>query len=317
MGSILYTSEDTSAPELRPLNGSLINVFKKCLVEGYGSKESLGWTIEHEDVARNICVFRMKSGSKTYLRVEDNGAPNTMNAIVQAYETMSDVDTGIHPCIPETEATYKLIRKNDTTTDHAVIWRIVGDDKGFYFIIRPYSTLATTPTTVSQIMGQAFYFGDYIPYRQEDKNNFMMNAATTTIARCYFQPVANVGFSNGFRMMRDIDDEKGSIYCGMGGCSSYITSFGNFTVSLSPLGGRFMYLPVTVHTSTNVMGVMPGLMHPFHKFETGWDLSDVQEFYESDANGIYGLSLCINYGTAITSPQRILLIIGDNFRNAY
>ena len=40
----VYRSTDAGAPLLTNSNGSLIAVLKACLVDGYGSKASAGWT---------------------------------------------------------------------------------------------------------------------------------------------------------------------------------------------------------------------------------------------------------------------------------
>lgn len=40
----VYRSTDAGAPVLSNSNGSLIAVLKACLVDGYSSKASAGWT---------------------------------------------------------------------------------------------------------------------------------------------------------------------------------------------------------------------------------------------------------------------------------
>ena len=46
----VYKSTDTDAPQISLVNpsgaGSFNNVLRKCLVEGYGSKDPAGWTEE-------------------------------------------------------------------------------------------------------------------------------------------------------------------------------------------------------------------------------------------------------------------------------
>ena len=50
--SFLYTWQDSGAPVLTPYKGSIVNVLKKVLVEGYGDKSGLGWEIIFESTEK-------------------------------------------------------------------------------------------------------------------------------------------------------------------------------------------------------------------------------------------------------------------------
>jgi hypothetical protein len=56
----VYRSDDAGAPQftegMKP--SELINVLKKCLVTGYGSKAAAGWSVAFEDAPNNQIVFR-------------------------------------------------------------------------------------------------------------------------------------------------------------------------------------------------------------------------------------------------------------------
>ena len=109
--SRMFRSEDASAPELKYVNGSLIALLKAVLVNGYGTTQSLGWTLEFEDATANLAVFRMKGGTRTYIQVDDNAVGNTAvgQASIYAYETMSSVRDGIGPCPALSETNYNKI----------------------------------------------------------------------------------------------------------------------------------------------------------------------------------------------------------------
>lgn len=86
----VYLHSDPDAPVLTKQNLSLI--LKACLVSGYGSKAGAGWTMPYEDAAAGKRVFRptIYGELDNYLRIADGNA----QAVVQSYETMSDVDNG-------------------------------------------------------------------------------------------------------------------------------------------------------------------------------------------------------------------------------
>ena len=80
----VYRYTDPGAPQVN--NGTpseWINVLKKVLVEGYGTKVGLGWTVEFENAAAFKIAFRNKvadGGSGGYVQFSSNGAVNTVNA---------------------------------------------------------------------------------------------------------------------------------------------------------------------------------------------------------------------------------------------
>lgn len=56
----IYRNTDTSAPALTSVNdsASLTKLLEACLVDGYGSKSAAGWTLEFENVAETVKVFK-------------------------------------------------------------------------------------------------------------------------------------------------------------------------------------------------------------------------------------------------------------------
>ena len=52
------TWQDTGAPSLAPGNGNLQDLLKAVLVDGYGSYDPLGWSMEYDDTLNDVRVFR-------------------------------------------------------------------------------------------------------------------------------------------------------------------------------------------------------------------------------------------------------------------
>lgn len=94
----VFSSLDSGAPAISAaVMDSPIAVLRACLVTGYGSTPSAGWT--EEFTGTNKAVFRNVAGSGAtgaFFRVECLAGARGPFSIV-AYSTMSDVDTGTDP----------------------------------------------------------------------------------------------------------------------------------------------------------------------------------------------------------------------------
>jgi hypothetical protein len=81
----LYFSTDPGAPVLSGTSGALTTLLDYVLVTGEG------WTIEYTAASKR--VYRAPSGNRLYYRIADDDADPTQ-ATLNAYVTMSDIDTG-------------------------------------------------------------------------------------------------------------------------------------------------------------------------------------------------------------------------------
>jgi len=127
----LYASSDFQAPVISPLDDSLFNLLKKCLVTGFGSFGGLGWMLVHEDASR--LVFK-----------SSNGAFLIADATLSDYRFRGafDLDGVLDFSFPNPH-TYKffptiyqssdgfVLSKSSITSDS---WQIVGTSRYFYFI---------------------------------------------------------------------------------------------------------------------------------------------------------------------------------------
>lgn len=89
----VYKWDDVGAPRLDKTAGCMMTIFKACLVTGYGTKESAGWTMPFGDTSTGVKVFRPPVTVDTdfYLRCSaDTGEEMT----AQVYLDMTDANTG-------------------------------------------------------------------------------------------------------------------------------------------------------------------------------------------------------------------------------
>ena len=187
---ILYKSSDTSAPALTKDKGSLSNVLKTVLCNGYGDKDAAGWIFDFEDTENDICVFR-NAGTGTYLQVLFD---STGYSKVRAYESMTDEYTGTNPTPVSIISYNKEVEPID--------WAIVADNKSFYFlpIIAPDGSYSTI-----------HFFGDFPSLIAGDLWNFALAGTTLKDDTGGALTVFGAGYLNILRDINGANNTNGGI----------------------------------------------------------------------------------------------------------
>lgn len=207
----LYQSTDPEAPVLDGLPGSLTNVLRKCLVDGYGSvgagtrKDPLGWTAMFDGTGFKG-AFRSTdpSASGCWLYVDDSGPHPTQTSQAadwRGYETFSGFDGGGNPVgdgpFPRTDQqSHWWCYKSNTANGTAKPWTLIGDEKSFVFLPSPY--------VGGEIERACYYVGDLNGLLASDDyafavygsafNGFSTNvSAHTYFNRLYGSAAAPVG----------------------------------------------------------------------------------------------------------------------------
>ena len=149
----LFRSTDASAPALSNSNaGSLITILRACLVEGFGTRTSAGWTMPFSDLPNNKAAFQSVSGD--CIQIDDNSDYRWASAL--GFKTMSALDTGTeqYPNSDQVGAgnEYRVYKRysSDVSTSN---WAVIASDNWFYFINHQKTTSPSYPA--------GFFFGDY------------------------------------------------------------------------------------------------------------------------------------------------------------
>lgn len=89
----VYKWDDVGAPQLDSTVGCVATIIKACLVTGYGTQASAGWTMPFEDTAAGVKVLRPEVSPHTdfYLRLS---ADTGTKMAAQVYLNMTDANTG-------------------------------------------------------------------------------------------------------------------------------------------------------------------------------------------------------------------------------
>lgn len=173
----IYSWNDSGAPPLNGMSGSLCRILSASLVAGYGDKAPAGWLCPFS--ASNVMVFQQPSGSGFCLRLDDRGSSplglsfgwygGTTEARATGYEAMTSIDTGSGQFPISTQITYGSgsvnIRKCFSTTNFLTAsqaWHIIADDRTFYMIMQ---SIAGTANYTGWMFGDIYSFQDPDPYK--------------------------------------------------------------------------------------------------------------------------------------------------------
>jgi hypothetical protein len=262
--SFLYTWEDIGAPVLTPYKGSIVNVLKKVLVEGYGDKPGLGWEIVFEQAEK--IVFRNK-GTRMFVRF-DHSVTN-YQVFTRAYESMSDIDTGLFPCPDpalESPVFQLVLGLSSTSTANVCPWRILGDDKGIWIVLNPAAAHVNGIGNSRDSAGWKFvYIGDYIPYDiANTQYNFAMCMGNSA---SYYYEVFNCDYNTltdvrpQYHIMRKPDRSPGSVSIGISpGTALYSSSSFGDNQDICTYESDFQLTAIpTIYTAGILLGRLPGL----------------------------------------------------------
>jgi hypothetical protein len=160
----VYRWDDVGAPQLDGTSGAFINVLKKCLVDGYGSKSPLGWSLEFDNPSIGKAVFKNSpvTGSGGFFQIwSSTGLPNSVNTYfnIKAAVGMTDFDTYVNP-------SYQAIMYNNSFNTR---WVIVGTDRGFYI-----QALDNRYTDYTYYYSNVWFVGDIKSYIPNDAGQFLL-----------------------------------------------------------------------------------------------------------------------------------------------
>ena len=271
----IYKSTDAGAPVLSGTLGAFIALLDAVLVNGYGTKQPLGWTKEFS--GPYTAVYRPASGLRILHRF-DNSSGNMGSGYsyvtVSTYDTMTDVDTGLG-C---SGVSYFYLASYYVSVSLARPWVIIGDDRGFYFIFdQGYGHIAYGYFTVN-------FFGETIPIVSTDVWHNVITGKTydahadfgmgntddgTDYARYYRYHKSRTGVTVGARTFLRGGGPYGSSCMGSTNISGELAY---------PYDGKLMYTqPYIVGDASDVpRSFLPGLYASLH----GQGLTDRQVYVD-------------------------------------
>lgn len=159
----VFRWDDAGAPQLvdrRP--SEIIEILKKCLVDGYGTKQPLGWTVSFEDQLTRKVVFRNSTtdGSGGVLRFADHYEDDRVSGLLRF--THGKIANSIDEILPL--HVYGVVGSLVATANK---WVVIGTSRSFYLII----TRSDLPMASGTNSGfGTWWFGDFDPSLPYDQN---------------------------------------------------------------------------------------------------------------------------------------------------
>ncbi|GIU22259.1 hypothetical protein [Shewanella sp. MBTL60-007] len=164
----VFRNIDAGAPQLTGRKPSdIVAILRACLVDGYGSKQPLGWTVEFDNAIDVGVVFRNNvaaGGSGGYCKF--SASADTAGAMldIRSAQSMTDIDTLI-------KAGYRsrIGSHNVNWTE----WWVVGTPKAFYLIIG--DSVDTRMGARRAVLESQLFCGDIHSFIPQDQAPFIAN----------------------------------------------------------------------------------------------------------------------------------------------
>ncbi|WP_345883561.1 hypothetical protein [Shewanella algae] len=244
----LFMSTDAGAPQI--VNGDLndlIAILKACLVDGYGTKDALGWSVAFEDAPNSKIAFRNSTvdGSGGYVQLwPETGVGSNQDISLTAAASMTALDLFTNQGF---EYKYRMNLSEN-------VWMLVGTSTGFYFQTQNSSYVATQNRL--SLYTQCFFAGDFHSYHSPDPGAFIVSCGNVTDAVANASNTYSVG-----RLNRDYS--VGKIYDLDGSANNYIhiTPFLIYESSQSQSPGTLgdITMPIVFRDAEITAGYQPSL----------------------------------------------------------
>lgn len=257
----VYRSTDAGAPQIANCRPSeIIEILKKCLVEGYGSKAPLGWTLEFENTGVFSAAFRNSTadGSGGYLKVMSatNVNADSTNYRFDCATDMIDIDTLINP------NGFKQFQHLKGYNDNAIFptinnWTLIGTSRSFWFMEHCYGG---NDKTYGIISGYAPYetcvfIGDIDSVVPNDNGQFVLLTGDPTngnsTAGVYNYRIGSTTNIYAYMYPTDASSSVRSVYRYS---PQYYSSSTSFAGSAADNGQVHLLTPMTIERSDIVLG---------------------------------------------------------------
>ncbi|MEL4303118.1 hypothetical protein ACE02Z_16090 [Shewanella xiamenensis] len=172
----IFNSTDQGAPFQQPTRPSeWLAILKKVLVEGYGAKTSLGWSLEFEDAVNLIVVFRQDPtiGSGGFLKVWSVGGDSAGTDIRIDVGKGHDGSGNLIERLGYRQLNLTSNTSNPATNASAVAgWTIVGCARGFWATQLFGGSTVSTTTGEGQNIQWYVFIGDGETFDPNDAGQF-------------------------------------------------------------------------------------------------------------------------------------------------
>lgn len=226
----VYKWDDVGAPQITTGSPTeYMNVLIKCLVEGYGTKQPVGWEVLENQASTPFLALHNNiqagaSGGKFILKAPDNGNYDYITVTSALEYTDKDNYSKVgRNYVFNSYSSGENLMKN---------WMIFATSYGFYFFaVRPTQTLNKLNRTPAYCF---FYCGDLIPSIPNDPVPFVMLSGTDNTSPNY---------DNGLQSRIQYSVKECCLTYGIDGVSTPVKGFIRSLFGTSTSTNSSIYLP--------------------------------------------------------------------------
>jgi len=273
----VYRWDDVGAPQITSAKPSeIINVMKKCLVDGYGSKSSLGWESVAEDPVNQKIVFKNNvelGGSGNEVQIHSHNGTDNNETLLRVNVCQHWVDWDIYT----KKGFQKYIQLKSSWTN----WLLIGTAKAFYFI----SDDPTAPIAkYDSHSGYGLFLGDFSAnYPNETLSMVALSGSkdnpTDQLGTSNFG--YKFGFNHAFSLYSDADTPESVKLYSLDGTENFQSYFArplerNRASTVPANSNCEHYTEILIYSETFFNGAhrgrVPGIIHalvPFHTTASG------------------------------------------------
>lgn len=165
----MYRWDDPGAPQIaegRP--SEYMNVLKKCLAEGYGTKNPLGWSVETEIADPPVLALKnntdVGSGGVSFFRADDNERRSLI--ITEGCNDYVDIDNR-----GRKSSYFAFDSYSNSSASTLKNWFLIGTGKAFYFYVSNDYYQDKNYTSTYDVI--CFFQGDFESLYPNDPATFM------------------------------------------------------------------------------------------------------------------------------------------------
>lgn len=275
----VYRWDDVGAPSIGTKTATdILNIFKKCLVEGYGAKSPLGWTIPFEDAPNNKVVFRNSTteGSGGFVQFWDYIGTNPASSTIafQGAVSMTGLDAFEKPQA-------RMLAKAASLMNY---WVLIGTSCGFWFITHNSLTTPYGATYDKMI----FFVGDFNAFVTNDVGRFvnLMYSTTTDMTSTSWNYSFDSSMQAGSPLCRIYDTDSSDNYLAYKMDGNYLTGSNNHAgiPTVARIFNKPLMIGTVSHTSTDRLGVISSVsvIRPYYRGEIPGLLNSPQGGYSGE-----------------------------------
>ncbi len=238
----VYRWDDPGAPQLTQTHGSAVDVFKKCLIDGYGTKQPAGWVLEEISADNKNMIFSPASRAWMYLIYDDGrntdwGDRAALFGAIDAYNSIEEPISSLKYSSWTEKLTSDLSNYNQMIDKKASKWVILATNESCYLLLYD---IGTSTSSAACFIGKLESNGHNLAYTAIGNYGFYKDYDVCQLFSSYSDHQSFLNKNTSFPILVDVNT----------GSLGSIGTVG----PINPANNKDLFSKVTAFSSTGVWG---------------------------------------------------------------